>query len=73
VNDLDLIPEHELARMLNRHPKTLQRWRKNGEGPPYVTIGARTIFYRRESLYEFLSETEKGRHLHGRATAWRVP
>ena len=60
-NDIDLIPENTLAEMLHCfRPTTLWRWRRDGNGPPYCKIGSR-IFYRRESLYDFLAKTEKGR------------
>lgn len=39
------LSEAEAARLLNISPRTLQRYRVNGGGPPYVRIGARRIAY----------------------------
>ena len=35
----DYLPEQQLAVELKRNPRTLQRWRKLGIGPPVTMIG----------------------------------
>jgi hypothetical protein len=37
-------------------PRTAQRWRVNGEGPPYVRVGARRIAYRVADVERWLAE-----------------
>ncbi len=45
-----VIPEPEAAKRLGVSPRTLQRWRENGDGPPFVVLGARRIGYRPADL-----------------------
>jgi len=37
--------ETETARTLLVSPRTLQRWRGTGEGPPFIRAGARRVLY----------------------------
>jgi predicted site-specific integrase-resolvase len=39
-------------------PRTLERWRRNGKGPPIVQIGNKN-FYRKEAFRQWLLEQEK--------------
>ena len=41
-----LLTEQDLAAMLNVNPRTLQKWRVNGDGPAFVRISRRCIRYR---------------------------
>jgi predicted DNA-binding transcriptional regulator AlpA len=52
-----LVTEKEAARFLSMSFRTLQSWRSEGKGPPYVKLG-RSIRYRMNDL---LVWTEKGR------------
>jgi len=45
-----LLREREAARLLGMSPRTLQRWRCMGQGPPFVRCGLRAIAYRQEDL-----------------------
>lgn len=54
----DLILEQDLASELNRDARTLQRWRAQRMGPPFIRIG-RQIFYRREAVREWFLSLEQ--------------
>lgn len=45
----------ELSRRWNISPRTLERWRWIGEGPPYLKIGGRVV-YRLEDIERFEAE-----------------
>jgi Helix-turn-helix domain len=49
--------EDDLASELQVHPKTIERWRATGEGPPHTKIG-RKVFYKRTSLDAWLAKRE---------------
>ena len=51
------ISEHELARRLRCHVRSLARWRRLGTAPPWVRIGIK-IFYREAALREWLESLE---------------
>lgn len=38
--------------------RTLQRWRSEGRGPPYVRFGPRKILYRRSAVEAWIRERE---------------
>ena len=46
------ITQAELARRWRLSPRTLERWRWQGNGPAYLKIGGR-IVYRKEDVAEF--------------------
>jgi len=52
-----LLQEGEAGAELQRHPRTLKRWRDLGEGPPYTRVGRR-IYYRRSALRQWLLSQE---------------
>jgi hypothetical protein len=52
------IPEAEIAAELNLSPRTLRKWRAQGEGPPFIKIGRR-IFYRDASRETWLRQQER--------------
>jgi predicted DNA-binding transcriptional regulator AlpA len=39
------LDEAAAAQLLNVSPRTLQRWRSTGDGPPYVRAGVRRVLY----------------------------
>ena len=41
-----LLTEQQAATLLNVNPRTLQKWRVKGGGPPFVRISRRCIRYR---------------------------
>ena len=47
------ISERRFAQVLGRHPRTLQRWRKKGKGPPSTRIG-RSFFYEINEVQEWM-------------------
>lgn len=53
----DYISESELARQLEKDPRTLQRWRKQRVGPPVTFVG-RVPYYRKESVLAWLRKNE---------------
>jgi hypothetical protein len=36
---VDYYREHDVARELKKHPRTIKRWRDLGIGPPYTLLG----------------------------------
>jgi predicted DNA-binding transcriptional regulator AlpA len=40
------LSEREFSARFGIPPRTLQRWRLTGDGPPYVRLGPRRIAYR---------------------------
>ncbi len=49
-----LLTEAQAARLLNFTPRFLQARRARGDGPPWVSISARAIRYRRSDLLEWI-------------------
>ena len=45
------------AKYVNRAPKTLAMWRRQGIGPGWTKVGGR-IFYKKEDPDRFLSDVE---------------
>ena len=43
------------ARYLNLSPRTLEKRRCNGEGPPYIFISRRCVRYRQEDLDNWIA------------------
>jgi hypothetical protein len=48
---------HRVAEYLSKSPVTLQRWRSQGEGPPYSKVG-HTIYYNVAKLMRWLDSHE---------------
>ena len=46
IKQLRLLTEGEVANVIGVRPKTLQKWRAAGEGPPHIKVGKRLIKYR---------------------------
>ncbi len=40
------LTEREFSDRYHVHPRTAQRWRASGEGPPFVRVGPRRVLYR---------------------------
>ena len=53
-----LITTVEVARLLRVSPRTLQRWRWTGSGPPYLKIGAR-VRYTRPAIEAYVRAAER--------------
>jgi Helix-turn-helix domain len=57
----DFLPKEQAAAELHVCERTLDRWRRLGEGPPVTKIGRR-IYYRRPTLRAWLcAHEERGR------------
>jgi hypothetical protein len=52
--DDDLMSSGEVAVRLKTAPKTLQWWRQTGQGPPFIRISPRRVFYSRRALEQWL-------------------
>ena len=59
----------ETASLLKSNPRTLERWRSIGTGPPFVKIGRR-VAYRLSDLQAWLAQQTR-RHTSERAEAGR--
>jgi hypothetical protein len=55
----DLMLETELASRWRKSIRTLQRWRAEGYGPPYIMIGG-TIHYRIGDVLAFEARQTRG-------------
>jgi hypothetical protein len=59
----DLLTPDEAARELNRSgglsARTLERWRARGDGPPFVRLGRRRVFYRRADLVAWVEQSRQ--------------
>ena len=53
--DLCFLTENETAKTLNKSPRTLQRWRVDGNGPPFVRAGS-GILYRPQDIEIWAAE-----------------
>lgn len=49
-----LLTEAEAARLLGHSARTLQKWRLEGNGPPFLRMGKRSVRYRRTELENWL-------------------
>lgn len=54
--DADLLSAAEVAVLLKTAPKTLQWWRQSRQGPPFVRISPRRVFYSRRALDQWLQD-----------------
>ena len=54
----DFLTQAEAAVALRICKRTLERWRRLGEGPPISKIGRR-VLYRRSSIQKWLAEQEQ--------------
>ena len=64
-----LFTEVEAAKVVNCSPRTLQKWRGTGKGPPFVRVTSRCIRYRAEDLEAFIESrvrTSTSDHRQGR-------
>jgi excisionase family DNA binding protein len=54
----DLLTQQQLAEELQVSVRTLERWRREGTGPPWVRVG-RSPRYRRQDLDRWLEATRR--------------
>jgi predicted DNA-binding transcriptional regulator AlpA len=56
-NDPDtLLPEREAASLLGYTARSLQIWRHQKKGPPFIKLYNRSIRYRRKDLMNWINE-----------------
>jgi predicted DNA-binding transcriptional regulator AlpA len=55
-DELQLLKEREVGRLLAASPGCLRRWRATGEGPPWIRVGKRLIRYDLAALRRWISE-----------------
>ena len=53
----DKMTEAELAEEVARHVRTVQLWRAQRTGPPFIRLG-RQILYRRQAVREWIDSLE---------------
>jgi predicted DNA-binding transcriptional regulator AlpA len=58
LNDLGLIPQPSVAKLLGKSLRTVQRMTERGELPPTISL-ARDQYYRHESILSKLAERER--------------
>ena len=49
-----LLTTPQVADWLGLRPQTLDRWRMNGEGPPFLSINGRAVRYRKADVDAYL-------------------
>ena len=54
-NSDDLLTERQAAELLTVSSRTLQSWRSDGLGPPFVRVG-RSVRYPRKELLDWLAD-----------------
>ena len=54
--DEKLISEKQAARLLNKNPKTLYRWRAAGVAPTYTKLPTGSILYRLADLQRYIKD-----------------
>lgn len=59
IGDRRFLSERRVAAMLGYSPRQLQRWRKEGKGPPSTKIGRR-VFYEINKLREWIEREKEG-------------
>lgn len=52
-NSPESVATHQAARKLGVSPRTLEKWRITGDGPPFIKVGRRVV-YRQCDLDEWL-------------------
>lgn len=65
----ELRTTEEAAKRIRSVPKTMERWRHQGSGPPFVKIGGK-VFYRDSDLDEWV-ESRVRTHTAQESTAAR--
>jgi excisionase family DNA binding protein len=58
VTSDDLLTVHEVSHLLRVSPKTLERLRQAGLGPPSVRVGWRRLLYSRAELSRWVAKQQ---------------
>ena len=67
MTEVELFTTEEAARLLGRSPQTLANWRVQGNGPPFVRIGPRNVFYRSDDLQAYMEHRHRSTSEYARA------
>lgn len=59
-NNSELLRPREAAERLRLSPRTLDRWRISGDGPPFVRLGRRAVAYRVADLEQWITANTSG-------------
>ena len=51
----ELLTTNEVSRRLKVSREKLRRWRREGDGPPFLKVGPRTVRYRASEVERFLT------------------
>ena len=54
-----LLTEQQAAEFLGVKPRTLQKWRATGAGPPFVRLSPRCIRYKYRTLVDWSDDRER--------------
>ena len=65
------LTETDLANRWDVTPRTLQRWRRTGDGPAFIRIGERSIFYREEDVLAYEEASVVGKPKPVEPPGWR--
>ena len=56
ISEDRFLSESQTVKYLNLSKKSLQNWRFNRQGPPYVKLNMKTIRYQREGLDQWMKD-----------------
>ena len=56
TNDVRLLTERQVGRQLNVSDSAVRRWRRTGEGPPWIRVGKRLVRYDLAELRKWIAE-----------------
>ena len=59
VRDAHLLTTANVANVLGFAPETVKRWRRSGDGPPFVRVGSKGIRYKPDDVWDWLKTTER--------------
>jgi predicted DNA-binding transcriptional regulator AlpA len=54
-----LFPPKEAAEKLRKSERTLETWRRTGDGPAFLKLGRRAVFYRLSDLESWLASRRR--------------
>jgi len=54
-----MLTTNELAARLGVHPVTVKKWRTEGTGPRFTTVGRTSIRYSETAVAEWLAQRER--------------
>jgi len=67
---MNRLTEKDLAQRWGKSPRTLQGWRASGDGPKFVRLGKRSIYYLEEDVIAYERANVVGQPI-PEPTGWR--